>query len=255
MGFRLEDTYQLIPETSPFFSGQGAHFFRIATDNCLTDIDSWIEECGDVLDHYNLHKSTVDNILRSVTLLRESGILDVEMGGNRLSEPDYDQLLREKSVVDLRWVLEKGVSSATTAAFIIANRIFRVIDSAYKESGRETPFLLIFDEAHEYFPQSRKGDEEKEALERLINRIMRLGRVRGIGTILATHRPTDLNDLILTLSNTKVAMRADEDALERIGMGDYTETLQASPPGYGVLRTFSLKVQDVIFRADKYVGK
>ena len=50
---------------------------------------------------------------------------------------------------------------------------------------------------------------------------MRLGRVRGIGTILATHRPTDLNDLILTLTNTKIAMRADEDALKRIKMEKY----------------------------------
>ena len=58
-------------------------------------------------------------------------------------------------------------------------------------------------------------------LKRLINKIMRLGRVRGIGTILATHRPTDLNDLILTLTNTKIAMRADEDALKRIKMEKY----------------------------------
>jgi len=157
-----------------------------------------------------------------------------------------------KSVVDLRWVLEKGVSTATMTAFIIAERIFELIDRKYKNQGKETPFLMIFDEAHEYFPQSKRGDDEKEALERLINKIMRLGRVRGIGTILATHRPTDLNDLILTLANTKIALRADEDALEKIGMDEYANVLQASPAGYGVIRTFSLKVHDLIFRALKF---
>lgn len=73
-----------------------------------------------------------------------------------------------------------------------------------------------------------------------------------MGTVLATHRPTDLNDLILTLTNTKIAMRADEDALEKIGMEEYANILQASPPGYAVMRTFSLKVQDLVFRTDKY---
>ncbi len=110
---------------------------------------------------------------------------------------------------------------------------------------------MIFDEAHEYIPQGRK-DEEKEALGRLINRIMRLGRVRGMGTILATHRPTDLNDLILTLANTKVTLRADEDALKKISMDEYAKVLQAAPAGYGVMRTFSLKVHDLFFRTLKY---
>ncbi|AWR95351.1 ATP-binding protein [Acidianus brierleyi] len=259
VAFRLSKTYKLIPDVSPFFSAQGASFFKIITESCEGTIDSWEDECVEVMKGMRLHSSTQDNIIRSVTLLKNTGILDVrisnEKGNSYLDEPDYDELINDtpaKSVVDLRWVLEKGVSTATMTAFIIAERIFELIDKKYKNQGKETPFLMIFDEAHEYFPQSKRGDDEKEALERLINKIMRLGRVRGIGTILATHRPTDLNDLILTLANTKIALRADEDALEKIGMDEYANVLQASPAGYGVIRTFSLKVHDLIFRALKF---
>ncbi|BCS93461.1 DNA double-strand break repair helicase HerA [Metallosphaera sp. J1] len=251
MGFRLRETYREIPDVSPIFSGQGAYFFKMIAENCLTEIDNWIEECNPLFSEFHVHQTTAENIRRSVIMLQETGILDIPLEGGYLGEPDYEDLVRRKAIVDLRWVMEKGVSTATTTAFLVVDRIFRLIDSRYKNEGVETPYLLVFDEAHEYFPQSRR-DEEKEGLERLINRILRLGRVRGIGAVLATHRPTDLNDLILTLTNTKIAMRADEDALEKIGMEEYAKILQASPPGYAVMRTFSLKVQDLVFRTDKY---
>jgi DNA helicase HerA-like ATPase len=38
------------------------------------------------------------------------------------------------------------------SAFIIAERIFELVDSRYKNEVKETPFLMIFDETHEYFP-------------------------------------------------------------------------------------------------------
>ncbi|AFZ69979.1 putative ATPase [Caldisphaera lagunensis DSM 15908] len=252
-GFRLANTYYLLPDVTPIFSQQGAQFFKLITQNCKTDIDSWEKECKKFLNSYNLHESTEKNILRSVISLENTGLLDIKLEGKLyLDEPKYSELINKKTVVDLRFALERGTLSSTTTAFIIAERIFNIIDNNYKTDGKETPFIFIFDEAHEYFPQGGREEESKEALERLINKIMRLGRVRGIGTILATHRPTDLNDLILTLSNSKIALRADEDALRKIGMEEYSKSLMASPPGYGILRTFSLKVQDLVFRSNKF---
>lgn len=251
-GFQLRKTYNFLPEVSPFFTLQGATFFKSVTEECISTVDRWEQECSDLMKEMRIHTTTQDNIIRSVNSLKNTGVIDVRMKETKalLDEPNYEEVMKGKTVVDLRWALEKGVSSATMSAFLIAQRIFEIIDRRYKTEGEETKYLMIFDEAHEYFPQGRK-DDEKEGLERLINRIMRLGRVRGIGTILATHRPTDLNDLILTLANTKIAMRADEDALKKIGMEEFSSLLQASPAGYGVMRTFSLKVHDLIFRTVK----
>ena len=249
-------SYEALAEVSPIFSYQGAFYFKLTTRDCVKNkhnlvIDEWIEECGSMMDK-SVHFSTKQNIERAIIMLKETGIIDVKADRIVYDEPNYEELLKGKNVLDLRFVLEKGTQASVTTAFLVIDRIFKIIDSRYKDQGKETPFLMIFDEAHEYFPQTSGRDEEKEALESLINRILRLGRVRGIGTILATHKPTDLNDLIITLTNTKIAMRADEDALRHIGMDEYADILQASPPGYGIMRTFTLRVKDLIFRTDKF---
>ena len=256
--FLLSEIYQYLPEVSPFFTPQGASYFKTITRDCITTIDQWEEDCSNMMNEMRIHKLTQDSIIRTVGLLKETGIIDVKIPGTKgrskrdfFGEPNYEDVMKQKSVIDLRWALEEGTSSATISAFLVSQRIFERVDKIYKTESKETPFLMIFDEAHEYFPQGRR-EEDKEGLERLINRILRLGRVRGIGTVLATHRPTDLNRLILTLTNTKVAMRADEDALKEIGMEDYAGMLQASPAGYGVMRTFSMKVHDLIFRSLKF---
>ena len=261
IGFRLPENYKLLPDVSPYFSPQGGEFFKIVSEKCVGEndvIDNWENNCRKTMDKLGVHPETQKNIVRSVTLLSQSGIIDVSFGNGYYQEgkgyyqePNYEEIMKSKAVVDLRWALERGVDSATVASFLIINKIFKIIDDRYKKEGKETEYLMIFDEAHEYFPQGKR-EENKEPLERLINKIMRLGRVRGIGTILATHRPTDLNDLILTLTNTKVAMRADEDALKRIGMEKYSKVLSVSPPGFGIISSYTIKVNNLTFRSEKY---
>ena len=41
----------------------------------------------------------------------------------------------------------------------------------------------------------------------MVNKLTRLGRVRRMGVVFATHGPADLNDLS-QLTNTKIAMRS-----------------------------------------------
>ncbi|QGR19824.1 ATP-binding protein [Stygiolobus azoricus] len=258
IGFRFPENYKLLPDIATYFSAQAGEFFKVISEKCVNEndiIDNWEEYCKDFMEDMNVHRATQDNIIRSVYLLSQTGIFDVPYGKgvnkNYYHEPNYTDIMKSKAVVDLRWALERGISSATIASFLIITKIFKIIDDRYKKEGKETEYLMIFDEAHEYFPQGSR-EENKEPLERLINKIMRLGRVRGIGTILATHRPTDLNDLILTLANTKIAMRADEDALKRIGMEKYSKVLSVAPPGFGVISSYTIKVKELNFRAEKY---
>jgi DNA helicase HerA-like ATPase len=44
-------------------------------------------------------------------------------------------------------------------------------------------------------------------VEAVVNKLTRLGRVRRMGVVFATHGPADLNDLS-QLTNTKIAMRS-----------------------------------------------
>ncbi|BCU68799.1 hypothetical protein [Stygiolobus caldivivus] len=80
----------------------------------------------------------------------------------------------------------------------------------------------------------------------MINRILRLGRVRGLGTVLATHMPQDLNELILQLTNTKVIMRNNKDVLEDMGAKEYIDMLVSAPPGLALVK--SIRFNDVLMQ-------
>jgi DNA helicase HerA-like ATPase len=54
----------------------------------------------------------------------------------------------------------------------------------------------------------------------VINKLTRLGRVRRMGVVFATHSPADLNDLS-QLTNTKIAMRSEPKVLKRVDMAKY----------------------------------
>jgi Predicted ATPase len=254
---RLMDSYKQLAEVSPVFSPQAAYFFPQLVENCRPETIREFPECLELKDQLKLHRATAENLERSVYLLESTGVIDVNLSSmrrerNYLSSPDPEALLKEPIVVvDLRWVAERGMLAVTLVAFTMLESLFSAKDAAYKRGEGVKNTLLIFDEAHEYFPQGRR-EENKEGLERLINRVLRLGRVRGIGSVLATHRPEDLNDLVLTLTNTKIALRSEEESLKRIGMDQFSNFLRVAPTGAGVMRTFAYRVPEILFRANKY---
>ncbi|AWR96160.1 DUF87 domain-containing protein [Acidianus sulfidivorans JP7] len=167
----------------------------------------------------------------------------------------------EKNViVDLSWIMNSSTSieAVATVSYKILEDVFSWKDKLYLEkrkkvrqigeegkrrsinSNSELPLtLIIMDEAHEYFPQTNQENVSKDIVEGLINKIMRLGRVRNIGVILATHVPEDLNPLVLQLSNTKIAMRNDPHVLRAVGMEDYIDFLTQATPGLGIINSLT----------------
>jgi DNA helicase HerA-like ATPase len=258
--FRFHEIYEKLSEVNTLFSVQGSYFFPIITKKCIEEhfsdpeeltIHNWEEVCNHLMDDMKLANSTKENISRNIVALRSLGIIDTSLGEGRYVGFPRLEKVKGLKVIDLRWTMEVGTRAATIASFILADNIFTHKDEIYKSGGEVETSLLVFDEAHEFFPQGQR-EENKEALERLINRIMRLGRVRGIATVLATHRPEDLNDLILTLTNTKIALRSDESSLRKIQMEEEAKFLESSPPGFAVMKTFAYKVNKIYFKSNKY---
>jgi DNA helicase HerA-like ATPase len=61
-----------------------------------------------------------------------------------------------------------------------------------------------------------------------------------MGVVFATHSPADLNDLVVQLTNTKIAMRSEPKVLERVDMAEYAGELayaRAEPPRRRALST------------------
>ena len=104
---------------------------------------------------------------------------------------------------------------------------------------------MSIDDAHYYFPQEgAREDFNKEVVEAVINKLTRLGRVRRMGVVFATHSPADLNDMVIQLTNTKIAMRSGPKVLKR--MTEYAGAYAQS--GAAVAKSFIYRTHAVAFK-------
>ncbi len=202
-----------------------------------------------------LAPSTIDSIVRTLKAYDEYGLFIEGGKGIGVLEPRLDPGLFNKYrhvIVDLSWVLDYAESrpeAIATIVYELLSSVFNWRDRMYKENqGIDRVLLILLDEAHEYFPQTQGRDVAKETVEELINKLMRLGRVRKIGLVMATHTPEDLNPLILQLANTRIVTRNDPSVLRRLGFEEYQDLLAKStiPKGLAVVR--SIKFSDIVMR-------
>ncbi|QIW23942.1 ATP-binding protein [Sulfolobus sp. S-194] len=210
--------------------------------------ETYLKQLDKNLSPLDLAFQTQDAIIRAVRSVSEFGIFNV----NGTFDLDF-QRLKKKTVVDLSWILDytASVEAIAIVAYSILSDFYSYKDELYKKKKSVNALtILALDEAHEYFPQTR-DEESKSIIEGLLNRLMRLGRVRKISVILATHMPDDLNPLVLQLSNTKIVMRNEENVLEKLGFEDYADILLTAPAGLGVIR--SIKFSDVVIKTLKEI--
>ncbi|MCH4816188.1 MAG: ATP-binding protein [Saccharolobus sp.] len=186
-----------------------------------------------VMKELELAYSTQDVIVRTLKAYESYGIFTVP--GTVDFRPD--KIPNDDVVVDLSWVMEKSASieAVATIAYKVLEDFFAWKDELYKKQQDAKLSLIIMDEAHEYFPQTDSENVSKDIVEGLINKVMRLGRVRNMGVVLATHVPEDLNPLVLQLANTKVVMRNESHVLRRIGLEEYEDFLKHAIPGLGIV--------------------
>ncbi|WP_338602545.1 ATP-binding protein [Sulfolobus tengchongensis] len=193
----------------------------------------------EAMKQLDIASQTREAIVRTLKAYDNYGIFTVP--GSVEFLPDKVFSLYDDVVVDLSWVMDKSASveAVATVAYKILEDFFKWKDLLYKKKQESRLTLVIMDEAHEYFPQTDMENISKDIVEGLMNRIMRLGRVRGIGVILATHVPDDLNPLVIQLSNTKVIMRNETHVLRRLGLDEYEDFLRHATPGLGIVYSIS----------------
>jgi len=153
----------------------------------------------------------------------------LEALGARLRVARYDFLLRpgnwhpdlhgatESSLADLvkHWlgsdrpitILDlSGIPSPVTND-IIGNILRVLYDGLFwarnlSEGGRERPLLIVMEEAHSYL-----GDNGNSAASIATQRIVKEGRKYGIGAMIVSQRPAEINATILSQCGTFFAMR------------------------------------------------
>jgi DNA helicase HerA-like ATPase len=104
------------------------------------------------------------------------------------------------------------------------------------------PSPVSIDEAH-YVPHEGFWDDLNKGA--VINKLTRLGRM---GVVFATHSPADLNDLVIQLTNTKIAMRSEPKVLKRVDMAEYAGELAYAQSGVAVAKSFIYRTHAVTFK-------
>ncbi len=110
-------------------------------------------------------------------------------------------------IVDLSGVPNEvaGVSSA-----VIARTLFNLKVWQTAEERQNDPVLLVCEEAHRYVPN--RGEAQYEAAQEAIRRIAKEGRKYGIGLLLVSQRPSEVEATVLSQCNSWIILRITNDA-------------------------------------------
>ena len=112
---------------------------------------------------------------------------------------------------------------------LVARIVFSVQQWTKKE--KRHPIALFCDEAHLYISEKPASSVDESALKNF-ERIAKEGRKYGIGLVVVTQRPADVNRTVLSQSNNFIAMRLtnaeDQSVIKRLfpdSLGDFAELL------------------------------
>lgn len=114
---------------------------------------------------------------------------------------------------------------------LIASLVARVIFAVQQWSDVHAPIAIFCDEAHLYIPSNTESSMDTQSVGSF-ERIAKEGRKYGVGLVVISQRPSEVNRTVLSQCNNFVAMRltnADDQAvIKRLlpdSLGDYSEML------------------------------
>jgi len=73
--------------------------------------------------------------------------------------------------------------------------------------GRKRPILMVFEEAHSYLPKGGSNQTVTGYASKAVRRVCKEGRKYGIGALIISQRPSDLDETILSQCGTFITLR------------------------------------------------
>ncbi len=99
--------------------------------------------------------------------------------------------------------LPNEVAGPLTGA--IARLLFQYKLHQYRDERERDPILFVCEEAHRYVPN--RGDAQYEVAQSAIRRLAREGRKYGLGLMLVSQRPADIEGTVISQCNSWVVLR------------------------------------------------
>lgn len=101
---------------------------------------------------------------------------------------------------------------------LLAQIIFST--SLWTKSDKRHPIAIMCDEAHLYIPERMQADSSDSVAVEIFERIAKEGRKYGIGLVVISQRPSEVNRTVLSQCNNVVAMRLtnsdDQSVIKRL---------------------------------------
>ena len=155
-----------------------------------------------------------NSILNKIEVLKNDSRLAFmmqEWDGNADPLPDIvKQFLGDSDpirIVDLSGVPNEIAGAASSA---IARTLFSVKLWQTRVERESTPVLLVCEEAHRYVPN--RGTAQYEAAQDAIRRLAKEGRKYGVGLMLVSQRPSEVEATVLSQCNSWIVLRITNES-------------------------------------------
>ncbi|MDG5501671.1 ATP-binding protein [Marinobacter sp. BGYM27] len=142
-------------------------------------------------------------------------------------QKDADGIDQDLRILDVSG-LPNEVAGPLTA--MLARLLFQYKVYQSSDERKRDPVVLVCEEAHRYVPD--RGDAEYAAAQTAIRRIAREGRKYGIGLMLVSQRPADIESTVISQCGTWLVLRltnsADQQHVSRFlpdGLSGMTKAL------------------------------
>jgi energy-coupling factor transporter ATP-binding protein EcfA2 len=171
-------------------------------------------------------RQKVEAILKKIRVLRSNPQLNFIMSNDTENPATIDKILAQlvgkiqdsenKSlrIIDISG-LPNEVSGPLTA--LICRLLFQYKLWQTTDERRKDPILIACEEAHRYVPN--QGEAQYKEAQEAIRRIAKEGRKYGIGLMLISQRPSDVESTVLSQCNSWIVLRltnsADQEYVSR----------------------------------------
>jgi len=189
----------------------------------------------------DLSKEGFRSILDKLSVLRRDPRIHFMMQEWKSESPSLEHIIaqlvgqlqgEEGAAQDIRIIdisgLPNEVAGPLTA--MLARLLFQYKVYQTTEERRRDPVVLVCEEAHRYVPD--RGEAEYAAAQTAIRRIAREGRKYGIGLMLVSQRPADVESTVISQCGTWLVLRltnaADQQHVSRFlpdGLSGMTKAL------------------------------
>ena len=194
------------------------HILNISDDITVdSPVPYCLDELKSIIDSDKSSQSSKQGshlkILEKLEILRNDSRYNFMMNNWNQKSDEFCDIIKKivngnkpLKIIDLSGVPNEvaGIVSAVIARVLFSIKVWQKPDER-----KRTPLLLVCEEAHRYVPN--KGEAQYEAAQESIKRIAKEGRKYGIGLMLVSQRPSEVEATVLSQCNSWIVLRTTNE--------------------------------------------